>query len=122
MRTSGRARLLDGDFTTNLLPTTAVLSWGRFDVRCNAFREGTRGATQEMQLFGRPWGFPLSEIGAPVHIWHGTEDVNVPVAIARRLAEEIPGAQAHVIEGGGHALSFDHGPSMMRQIVRAHLP
>lgn len=89
------------------------------DAVFDAFREGTHGATQEMQLFGRPWGFALSDIRAPVHVWHGTEDVNVPIAVARRLCEEIPGAQAHMIEGGGHALSFDHAAVMMQQILEA---
>lgn len=92
-----------------LLPLT-------LDAFFDAFREGARGATQEMQLFGRPWGFSLAEIRTPVHIWHGTEDVNVPIAVARRVCEEIPGAQAHIIDGGGHALSFEHGAAMMQQI------
>ena len=95
-----------------LLPLT-------LDAFFDAFREGARGATQEMQIFGRPWGFALAEIGVPVHIWHGTEDVNVPIAVAHRICEEIPGAQAHMIQGGGHALSFDHGAAMMRQIREA---
>lgn len=89
------------------------------DAFFDAFRDGAQGATQEMRLFGRPWGFDLKDISIPVHVWHGTEDVNVPVAVARRVAQEIPKAEAHIIEGAGHTLSFDHGEAMMRQITEA---
>lgn len=89
------------------------------DAFFDAFREGPQGATQEMQIFGRPWGFSLSQIKVPVHVWHGTEDVNVPFAVAERVALEIPTAQAHIIDGGGHSLSMDHGLEMMKQIVAA---
>ncbi len=79
------------------------------DAALDAFRQGPRGAAQEMQIFGEPWGFALSDIEVPVHVWHGTEDVNVPIAVARRLCQEIPGANAsaRLIEGGGHALGVD---------------
>ncbi len=89
------------------------------DAALDAFREGPRGATQEMQIFARPWGFALSEVPATVHVWHGTEDVNVPFAIAERVCRELPDARPHFIEGGGHVLAFEHGADMMKVIVEA---
>lgn len=83
----------------------------------DAFREGPRGAVQEMQIFGRPWDFALGDIRVPVQIWHGTEDVNVPVAVARRLGQEIPGVKMLILEGAGHALVPDHGEAMLQQVV-----
>jgi len=35
---------------------------------------------------GKPWGFHLGDIRAPVHLWHGTADTMVPVAMGEFLA------------------------------------
>lgn len=85
----------------------------------DAFREGPRGAAQEMAIFAQPWGFALSDIRVPVQVWHGTEDANVPVAIARRVCAEIPGAEAHILEGEGHAFALGCPELLMREIVKA---
>ena len=89
------------------------------DAALDAFRQGPQGATQEMGLFAKPWGFALSEIRSRVHLWHGTEDVNVPIAVARRLGEELPSVVEHIIEGGGHALGVEHGETMLGQVLEA---
>lgn len=73
-----------------------------------AFRQGPRGAAQEMAVFGRPWGFALEDVNVPVELWHGTQDVNVPVAVAREVARRLPNCRARIYEGEGHALAFSH--------------
>lgn len=84
---------------------------------------GPKGAAQEMAIFGQPWGFSLSEIRIPVQVWHGTEDVNVPVAIAERLCQEVPSAEAFIFEGEGHVVGYTHASEIMQQIVQAsHRP
>lgn len=85
----------------------------------DAFREGPRGAAQEFEIFARPWGFALSDIRVPVEVWHGSEDVNVPVAIARRVCGEIPGAVAHILEGEGHAFALGRPAELMQSICAA---
>lgn len=61
-----------------------------------ALAAGGRAAAQELSMIARPWGFALSDITVPVEIWHGTEDRNVPVAVARRAFASIPGrTRAH---------------------------
>jgi pimeloyl-ACP methyl ester carboxylesterase len=57
-----------------------------------AFRAGSRGPAWEMGLYTRPWGFRLEEIRAPVHLWHGEQDVNAPISMGRYLATSIPNA------------------------------
>lgn len=69
-----------------------------------ALHDGGRAAAQEIAMFARPWGFDLAEISAPVRIWHGTADVNVPVAIARAVHAAVPGAHAHIVEDEGHMI------------------
>lgn len=69
-----------------------------------ALHDGGRAAAQELVMFARPWGFDLAAINTPVHIWHGTADVNVPVAIAHAVHAAVPGAQAHIVEDEGHSI------------------
>ena len=47
------------------------------------------------------WGFDLHEVGAPLVIWHGVEDLFVPVAHGAWLADNL-NAKAELREGHGH--------------------
>lgn len=49
-----------------------------------------------------PWAAQLAEVGVPTVIVHGAEDPVVPVTAGRRLAELIPHAELHIVDGMGH--------------------
>ena len=63
---------------------------------------GFEGGIQDLALYTRPLDFRLEDISVPVHVFHGDEDVNVPVAVARRAAAAVPGAVLHEYAGEGH--------------------
>jgi pimeloyl-ACP methyl ester carboxylesterase len=84
-----------------------------YEAVTDALRPGTRAAVQELAITKRPWAFPLSEVKAPVHLWHGERDRNVPIAFARRLAAELPDATLHVSGSSGHDVGVDRS----REIV-----
>jgi pimeloyl-ACP methyl ester carboxylesterase len=73
-----------------------------------ALRAGAHGALHELELFGRAWGFRLADVQVPVVLWHGEADAQVPVAIARRLAREIPTCRARFLADAGHFWLLDH--------------
>ena len=83
-----------------------------------AFRQGSRGAAQDVVLLGRPWGFRLNEIKPIVMLWQGEADVLVPPAMGRYLAATIPNCQATFFPGEGHLLVADH----LSEIVQAFTP
>lgn len=60
------------------------------------FFEGLRisaeGWIDDVLAFCSPWGFDVSDIKAPVYLWHGGRDVFSPVAHTQWLAERIPNA------------------------------
>lgn len=48
------------------------------------------------------WGFDVADISVPTAVWAGGQDVMVPFAHGRWLAEHIPGAVPHLLDAEGH--------------------
>ena len=80
-----------------------------------AFRNGISGANQEAALYAQPWGFKLQDITAEVHLWHGEQDLNVPVSVGRYVAAAIPNCNARIHEMEGH---FTLPHNNIREILR----
>ena len=59
----------------------------------------------------------LQEISAPTTIVAGTADRVVPIAAARRLADQIRGAELVEIEHAGHLVHVHHAGEVARSIV-----
>ena len=85
-----------------------------------SFREGLRigpdGWIDDDLAFVQPWGFALSEIRRPVSIWQGSLDLMVPFAHGRWLADHVPNASVHLLEGEGH-LSVLHSEEATNAVL-----
>ena len=85
-----------------------------------AFAEGLRNGpaalAEDRALLFRPWGFPLASVRQRVHLWHGTQDWQVPVALGRVLSAMLPDCSAHWLAGEGHFLVFDHAEEIYAQL------
>jgi pimeloyl-ACP methyl ester carboxylesterase len=89
-------------------------NWFLADMR-EGFRNGTSGATWDVVLAARPWGFQLEEIQVPTYLWHGELDITAPVALARAMARAIPNCQATFVPGEGHlSLILKHEDEIFR--------
>jgi pimeloyl-ACP methyl ester carboxylesterase len=73
-----------------------------------AFRQGSHGLAYEGKLITRPWGFELEEIACEnLYLWHGVQDADIPISMARRVAAAIPGCKAKFFPDDGHiSLTF----------------
>jgi len=67
--------------------------------------------------FTSPWGFALDAITVPVHIWQGGRDDTVPVAMAKHLAEVIPGAVMRMFPDEGHHLLYSYWPQILAALA-----
>lgn len=68
-----------------------------------ALRQGGQGMVDDMAAnHGNPWSFALNQIKAKVLFWYAAEDHSVPPAMGRYLAEQVPGAEYHLVENAGH--------------------
>lgn len=72
--------------------------------RVDSFRAGGGWLVQELAALGRPWGFDLADITAPVTLWWGRDDAVCRPPIADIYAERIPSTRARIVEGSHQAL------------------
>lgn len=67
-----------------------------------AISNGTDGWFDDDIAFVKPWGFDLKDINKPVSIWQGFEDLMVPTAHGKWLAEHVPNSVPKLLENHGH--------------------
>jgi pimeloyl-ACP methyl ester carboxylesterase len=83
-------------------------------------RSGVDGWVDDDLAFVRDWGFSVADIAAPTFLWHGTEDLFVPYAHGKWLADNVPGARSHLLAGEGHlSLAIGALDEMLTELVEA---
>ncbi|MCU1473332.1 alpha/beta hydrolase [Amnibacterium sp.] len=97
---------------------TALLAAQMAESFRESVRTGVDGWADDVVATVLPWGFAVEEIRVPAAIWHGTDDRMVPFGHGRWLAEHVPGADAHLVEGAGH-VSIAHGEADTAAILDA---
>jgi len=72
------------------------------DASAECFAQGSHGLVRDSELLYRRWAFDVATIQRPVHMWQGTDDHLVAASINRTVADRMPGAVWHSVEGAGH--------------------
>lgn len=72
------------------------------DIFNECFRQGLKGYLQEAKIYRKDWGFNVSDINANICLWHGTEDNNVNIKLARRIASELSNCKTTFLDKEGH--------------------
>lgn len=67
-----------------------------------AVRQGGPGVVADADVYLGPWGMDFPSIRVPVVFWHGELDRNIPLRMAREIAERIPGSEWHQFDDEGH--------------------
>lgn len=67
-----------------------------------ALRQGTKGAALDVLLYLHPWDFSLDEIQIPITFFHGGQDRNVPISMAKRAVHKLPTAKLFAYPEEGH--------------------
>jgi pimeloyl-ACP methyl ester carboxylesterase len=104
-RSLAAKELPEADRTVMLGPRFTAISIAAMH---EPFRQGVRGFVHEIRMYVDPWGFDVSAIDCPTFVWHGDQDVNVPVAMAQRLAARIPHCVLTICPGEAHLLLPRH--------------
>jgi pimeloyl-ACP methyl ester carboxylesterase len=83
-----------------------------------ALRCGVQGAAGDGLLFARPWDFDLRQIRVPIYLWHGEQDIILPVAMGRYLAANIPNCHATFCPKDGHfSLPFNKTREILQTVA-----
>jgi pimeloyl-ACP methyl ester carboxylesterase len=85
-----------------------------------ATAQGLVGAASDSVLEAREWRFELDAGRAPVLLWHGLEDADVPPAAARHLAGRLGArCRAHWLPTETHTLIRRHWQAILAAVVGA---
>jgi pimeloyl-ACP methyl ester carboxylesterase len=93
-----RQILLQPDFETAFCEASA-----------ECFAQGSDGLVRDSELLYRSWAFDVTTIERRVHMWQGLDDGLVPDAINKQVADRMPGAVWHPVEGAGHFVAVGSG-------------
>lgn len=63
---------------------------------------GVEGWVDDYLALLAPWGIDLARVRVPVRLWFGEQDLAMPAAHGRWLADAIPGAQLRLLPDEGH--------------------
>ncbi len=72
------------------------------EMSAECFVQGSDGLVRDSELLYRRWAFDVTTIERRVHMWQGLDDEFVPPSINRQVADRMPGAVWHPVEGAGH--------------------
>jgi pimeloyl-ACP methyl ester carboxylesterase len=85
--------------------------------RVESFRDGGLWLARELAYLGRPWGFELADVRAPVTLWWGRGDRVCPPSIAEAFAARLPQAELRLVEGT-HQLLFSRWRDILADVSR----
>lgn len=79
---------------------------------------GHYGYWDDGQAFVSPWGFDLGQLNVPVTVWIAGQDLMVPPAHGRWLAENVSGATGIELPDEGHiSLLWGHAGEILRGLA-----
>jgi pimeloyl-ACP methyl ester carboxylesterase len=101
-----------GDADDRLLAEPDVLDAMKTWLREGA-RQGSAGFAADRVASFTPWGFSLTDIRQPVHVWVGESDPQVSRAHGDYLAASIPRATLVTFPDAGHLFPISHWGEML---------
>jgi len=88
------------------------------DAHRECFRSSSVGIAYEGKLYLNDWGFKLEEVsGERLCLWHGKQDVNIPVGMAERAAPLLRGAELRVFDETHMTLPVRYGAGILKQLL-----
>ena len=84
--------------------------------RAESFRDGGLWLARELAYLGRPWGFDLADVRAPVALWWGEGDFVCPPSIAEEYARRLPSSTLHLVDGT-HQLLFSRWRDILADVA-----
>jgi pimeloyl-ACP methyl ester carboxylesterase len=77
-----------------------------YETSAECFAHGSDGLVRDSELLYRSWDFDVPTIERRVHMWQGLDDRLVADSINKTVADRMPGAVWHPVEGAGHFVAI----------------
>ena len=87
------------------------------EVHAEALRDNVDGWVDDILALSSPWDFKLSEITAPVKLWHGTNDIFSPVDHTYWLGKRIDKSIVEVEDGKAHFGTVESLPKVLAWVA-----
>lgn len=82
---------------------------------------GVAGWRDDDLAFVRPWGFAVQDVRVPVTLWQGRQDLFVPYAHGKWLAEHISHSIQNLTEDDGHLTLYQQRIPLVHSWLRTYL-
>lgn len=82
-----------------------------------AFRQGTKGAEDELRVYTNDWGFKLKEIKVKTYLWYGALDKCVSLNMANYYHSQIKGSKLFIDKNGGHLARYKYEDKILKTII-----
>jgi pimeloyl-ACP methyl ester carboxylesterase len=83
------------------------------DACAECFSHVSDGLVRDAELLYRRWAFDVSAIERRVHLWQGLDDRLVPDPVNKAVADAMPGAIWHPVDGAGHFVAVGKGDDIL---------
>ncbi len=83
-----------------------------------ACRQGSQGISQDASLLTSDWGFDIENIKKPVTIWHGTNDLTIPLPAAKYLHHLLPNSELITRKNQGHLFLFSQWEPVLKKCCK----
>ena len=89
-----------------------------FESQRRAWRGSAEGVMADAEIYARPWGFAVEDVGVPVRLWHGNEDRAFSVHLAEEVAKRLPNCKARFVNDAGHySLAIRHMHEILKDLM-----
>lgn len=82
-----------------------------------AFRQGYKGAEQDLKIYTTNWGFKLKDIKAKVYLFYGEDDKNVSLNMGKYYDQQIPNSKLTIYPNEGHLATRTHMEEILRTLT-----
>jgi pimeloyl-ACP methyl ester carboxylesterase len=82
-----------------------------------AFRQGIKGAEDELRVYTDDWGFKVKDIKAKVYLWYGAKDKCVSLNMARYYKSNIPNSKLFIDKNGGHLARYKFEDKILKVLT-----
>lgn len=78
-----------------------------------AFKPGILGLAWDVRLLTHSWDFNIEDIRSPIFIWHGSDDDQAPITMAKFMADKISSSLPRFLPDEGHLLLFKYWDAIL---------